>query len=96
MDDENAMIDAMEQELFDTGAMYIDGVDDDGEVIVKFNMDILKEVNPNLWHWWQDEVDSALLDMSAQGLVELDFSDPSGVIVNITEKGLLLKEIASE
>lgn len=86
--DENAEVERMEAELLASGAMYFNGeVDEDGDPMVQFNMEILKEVHPALAQWWQDEVDQALLDLADKGLVTLDMTNPEGTIVEITDLG---------
>lgn len=83
------------QELLDSGAAYLDGVDEEGNFVYALDTDRLREVNPELYHAHMDEVDDAILGLVDKGLVELDFDNPDVGVV-LTEKGRQWAEAIAE
>lgn len=72
--------------LRESGALEIEGVDDDGEIVYRFNVEIMKSQFPELWQAHMDEVDESILELQTAGLVELDFTTED-VGVTLTDKG---------
>jgi len=76
------------QELLDCGAAYAtDEIDEDGQVIYKFNMDILREVKPHLYEIFMEELDADLLNLYELGLVDIDYNENLEATFAISEKG---------
>jgi hypothetical protein len=77
------------QELLDCGAAYAtDEIDESGQVIYKFNMNILKEVKPHLHEIFMEELDADLLHLYELGLVDIDYNENLEATFAISEKGL--------
>jgi len=77
------------QELLDCGAAYAtDEIDESGQVIYKFNMNILKEVKPHLHEIFMEELDADLLHLYELGLVDIDYNENLDATFAISEKGL--------
>jgi hypothetical protein len=74
------------EELLRKGVLLVSGVDEDGDFEFNFDIEKLKEVDPDLYHQHMDEVDSALMNLFVKGIVDLDFSEEE-VSVSLTERG---------
>jgi hypothetical protein len=76
------------QELLYCGAAYATGeITDDGDIVYKFNMDILKEVRPELYEVFMEELDADLLHLYELGLVDIDYNENLEATFRISEKG---------
>lgn len=93
---EDEWIDHMEMELFETGAMYVDGIDEDGDFVVRFEMDKLRIVCPELAEMWDQEVIESLLNLSDKGLVSLDLTHEDGMLVELTDLGQEVMDIMKD
>lgn len=72
--------------LLRQGVLLVSGVSDDGEFEYNFDIERLKEVDPDLYHQHMDEVDSTLMSLFVKGIVNLDFTEEE-VSVSLTDKG---------
>ena len=79
--------------LLSEGAAFLDGVDEDGEIIYGFNMDILEEVSPDLYQALQNDIDEELLNLYQKGLVNVSYDEELNAIFEVSEEGkeILLK-----
>ena len=68
MDDHEDLI----QYLAEQGAVNIQGVDKDGELIYSFNLEILQKVHPPLYEVIVKDIDDSLLDLYKKGLIEVE------------------------
>ena len=75
------------QYLFEEGAARLEGVDDDGEPIYSFDMEILEEIMPELHQVMQDDMDSVLIDLYQKGLIEVEYDEELNAKMNISEEG---------
>jgi hypothetical protein len=75
------------QYLVDRGAAEWDGMDQYGERMFSFNMDILAEVMPKLWQQVMEDVDKTLLDLFEAGLANVEYDENLEATISITEKG---------
>lgn len=82
-DDDQKMIAYLEEK----GAVIWDGMDDNGEAIFKFNLDILKEVMPALYQQIMEDIDEDLMTLYQEGLVDLEYDENLNALFKISEKG---------
>lgn len=73
--------------LISEGAAFFDGVDEDGEAIYGFDMDILEEVSPELYQVLIDDVDKELLILFEKGLLEVSYDEELNATFEISEEG---------
>ena len=81
-------IERIQQELINAGALIPAGQDEDGEDMFTFDLEVLKVVHPELYKAHMTEVQQALLDLSDDGLVSLEYDvEANDFLVYITEEG---------
>ena len=69
------------------GAANFDGIDEDGEPIYVFDMDILEDVMPELHAVMQEDIDKELINLYQKGLIEVSYDEDLNAIMNISEQG---------
>jgi hypothetical protein len=75
------------QYLVDRGAAEWDGMDQYGERMFRFNMDILAEVMPELWQQVMEDVDQTLLELFEAGLANVEYDENLEATISLTEEG---------
>jgi hypothetical protein len=76
------------QDLLACGGAYDTGeFSEDGEPIYKFNMTILKELRPELYEVFMEELDADLLHLYELGLVDIDYNENLEATFSVSEKG---------
>jgi hypothetical protein len=75
------------QHLLEEGAARFEGLDDDGEPIYSFDMEILEEIMPELHQVMQDDMDNILVDLYQKGLIEVEYDEDLNAKMNISEEG---------
>ena len=73
--------------LIDIGAAFYDGVDGTGERMFKFNMDMLKDVLPDLYDTIMEDLDNAMMELYQRGLAELEYDENLNAHFTISEEG---------
>ena len=73
--------------LISEGAAILEGIDEDGEAIYRFDMDILEEVMPELHAVMQEDMDQVLVDLFQKGLIEVSYDEELNAIMSISEQG---------
>lgn len=73
--------------LLEEGAAFLDGIDEDGEPIYGFDMEILEEVMPELYQVMQDDIDKELINLYQKGLIEVEYDEELNAHMNISEEG---------
>lgn len=73
--------------LLAEGAAMLDGVDEDGEPVYMFDMDILEEVMPELHAVMQEDMDQVLVDLYQKGLIDVSYDEDLNAIMAISEEG---------
>ncbi len=73
--------------LISEGAATIDGIDEDGEPVYKFDMDVLEEVMPELHQSMIDDMDKVLLDLFEKGLIDISYDENLNAEMTISEEG---------
>lgn len=72
--------------LISEGAAIIDGIDEDGEPIYKFDMNALEEVMPELHQSMIDDMDKILLDLFQKGLIDISYDEDLNAAMTISEE----------
>ena len=73
--------------LLSEGAAILDGIDEDGEPVYMFDMEILEEVMPELHAVMQEDMDQVLVDLYQKGLIEVSYDENLNAIMSISEQG---------
>jgi hypothetical protein len=73
--------------LIEEGAAMLDGIDEDGDPVYKFDMEVLEEVMPELHQVMMDDMDKVLLDLFEKGLVEVSYDEDLNALMSITPEG---------
>ena len=73
--------------LLAEGAAMHDGVDEDGEPVYRFDMDILEEGMPELHAVMQEDMDQVLVDLYQKGLIDVSYDENLNAIIAISEEG---------
>ena len=75
------------------GAAFLEGIDEDGEAIYMFDMDVLEEVMPELHAVMQEDMDQVLVDLFQKGLIDISYDEDLNALMTVSEQGkLALKE----
>lgn len=79
--------------LVSEGAAFFDGIDEDGEPIYGFDMDVLEEVMPELHQVMIDDMDKILVDLYQKGLIDISYDEDLNAEMRISEEAkIALKE----
>lgn len=73
--------------LISEGAAILDGIDEDGEPVYSFDMEILEEVMPELHAVMQEDMDHVLVDLYQQGLIDVSYDENLNAIMTVSEQG---------
>ena len=73
--------------LVSEGAAELDGIDEDGEPIYKFDMEVLEEVMPELHQAMIDDMDQILIDLYQKGLIEISYDEDLNAQMKVSEEG---------
>jgi len=80
--------------LISEGAATLEGIDDDGEAIYQFDMEILEEVMPELHAVMQQDMDQILVDLYEKGLIEVSYDEDLNALMSISEQAKIVLEEA--
>lgn len=69
------------------GAAFLDGMDEDGEVIYGFNMEVLEEVMPELYQVLMNDMDDVLIDLYKKDLIEVSYDENLNAQITISPEG---------
>ena len=75
------------EHLISEGAAILDGLDENGEPIYKFDMDILEEIMPELHAVMQEDMDQVLVDLYQKGLIDVSYDENLNAMMVISEQG---------
>ena len=78
--------------LVSQGAAEWSGVDEFGERMYRFNMEVLKEIMPQLYESILEDVDSVMLGLYEKGLVELEYNEDLQATFKISQEGKKILE----
>ena len=73
--------------LVSEGAAILDGVDDEGEPIYRFDMELLEEVMPELHQVLIEDMDNILIDLYQKDLIEVSYDENLNAKIAISEEG---------
>ena len=73
--------------LVSEGAAILEGLDEDGEPIYTFDMEILEEVMPELHAAMQQDMDQVLIDLYEKGLIDVSYDEDLNAQISISEEG---------
>ena len=73
--------------LLSEGAAILEGIDEDGEPVYMFDMEILEEVMPELHAVMQEDMDQVLVDLYQKGLIDVSYDENLNAIMAISEQG---------
>jgi Tfp pilus assembly ATPase PilU len=75
------------QHLIEEGAAILDGIDEDGEPVYKFDMNVLEEVMPELHQAMMDDMDKVLIDLYQKGLIEISYDENLNAQMSVSPEG---------
>lgn len=78
--------------LVSEGAAIIDGIDENGEAIYRFDMEILEEIMPELHQVLLEDMDNILLDLYQKDLLEVSYDEELNAHMTISEEGKIILE----
>lgn len=78
--------------LVSEGAAIIDGIDDNGEAIYKFDMEILEEIMPELHQVLVQDMDNILIDLYQKDLIEVSYDEELNVHMTVSQEGKKILE----
>jgi hypothetical protein len=73
--------------LLEEGAAIFDGIDEEGEPIYKFDMDLLEEVMPELYQVMMDDMDKVLIDLYQKDLIEISYDEDLNAHMSVSPEG---------
>lgn len=73
--------------LEETGALSWVGMDENGERLLQFDFNILREVMPDVYESMMKELDDELLHLYQIGLIEIEYDENLDYYFYISEKG---------
>ena len=79
--------DSFFQYLLEKGAMEPYGVNEDGEPLYKFNLDVLEEVLPEAAEVIKEEIDQDLVKLYEMGLIDISYNENLEATFSVSEKG---------
>jgi len=78
--------------LISEGAAIIEGIDEYGEPVYRFDMEILEEVMPELHQVLVDDMDNILLDLYQKDLLEVSYDEELNAHMTVSEEGKRILE----
>lgn len=69
------------------GAVIWEGVADDGEAIFKFDLKVLKDIMPELYEDIMKDIESDLVVLYEEGLVDVEYDENLNAKFKISQKG---------
>ena len=73
--------------LEDEGALVMEGVDANGEIVLKVNSEKMKAIYPELYELMNQELSEVLLNLYEMGLVDVSYDDNLEARFSISEEG---------
>ena len=78
--------------LEEQGAIVWEGLDPSGEPLFKFNLDILQVVMPELYKEVMEDIDTDLLSLYQDGLLDVEYDENLNALFKPTQKAIDLAE----
>jgi hypothetical protein len=92
MNDEDYYNERLEYYI-EIGAIRIAGVDKNGDYIFELNEDTTKALAPELWESHMEYVDSSLVKLYEEGLIDVEYDENLDATIILSQEGF---EIAKE
>ena len=73
--------------LEDQGALILEGVDENGEFILRMNADKMKEVFPEFYEAMMDDLSDTLMELYELGYVDISYNEHLEAGFSISEEG---------
>ena len=81
--------DMMMEYYLEIGAINLEGVDENGELIFSISEDA-KELAPELWEAHRQYTEDAIMDLYKKDLVTIGYDENLEAIINISPEGMAL------
>jgi len=78
------------QYYLEIGAIREAGLDQDGNVLFEIDEVNTKELAPELWEAHMEYIDSSLLDLYKDGLMEVEYDENLEATLHLTKEGYLI------
>lgn len=75
------------QKYIEMGAITVEGMDENGELVYALHEDIAKEFAPELWKAHVEWLDEGMLGLYEQGLVEVEYDENLEATFKFSEEG---------
>jgi hypothetical protein len=85
MDEEEAL--RQIQYYLDIGAIRLAGYNEEGEAVFELKEDVTKELAPELWDAHMSYVDSNLIGLYEQGLLDVEYDENLQATMHFTKEG---------
>ncbi len=86
MEDEQEYLERI-QYYIEIGAIRLAGYNDEGDAIFELNEKTTKELAPELWEAHMEYIDSSLLDLYKDGLMEVEYDENLEATLHLTKEG---------
>jgi hypothetical protein len=73
--------------LLENGAMEPYGVNEKGEPLYRFNIEVLDQIFPEVAESIREEIDEGLTDLYKMGLIDISYNEKLEATFSISEKG---------
>lgn len=73
--------------LLEVGAMEIDGVNDEGDLLFKPNPEKMKEYAPEMYEMMMQDINDNLMELYKQGLVKMEYNEDLQPMFDISDMG---------
>ena len=78
------------QHYIDIGAIKIAGFTEDGEAIFELNENVTAELAPELWQAHEEYIESELIDLVNNDLMQVEYDENLRATYNFTEEGYMI------
>lgn len=85
MNDEEAL--RQIQYYIEIGAIRLAGYNENGEAIFELNESVTKEIAPELWEAHMEYVDTTLIDLYQEGLLDIEYDENLEATMHFTKEG---------
>jgi hypothetical protein len=80
--------DALFTYLMDVGAITIDGISKDGELLFKIDQELMKEYCPELLEVFNEDLEESLIDLFNKGLVDIQYNENLEAIFSVSNEAI--------
>jgi hypothetical protein len=80
--------DALFAYLMDVGAISIDGMSRDGELLFRIDRDLMREYCPELLEVFNEDLEESLMDLFDKGLVDVQYNENLEAIFSVSNEAI--------